>query len=198
MITNFDKSNIQGSDSESIFLQFLKITGKTDTVIDLKITDDIKELKHKLQENKQNVSKVIIDVRKNKLYQIKDIDFITYDAKNNKMVNFDVKLDTRVHDTDNYLLEIYSNYETRKIGWGLTTESDYIVVHEPQTNFLHFINMRKCRQYLLENWQKHKLVASTTNMMYTSKAILINTQELIEKIGKIKIYNYNTKKWVIA
>jgi len=123
----------------------------------------------------------IFDVRKNPRYQIKDIDYIC--SGFGSIWTVDVKTD-RCYRTFNYFFEIISNVESDKLGWGYTSEADYILMVYPTPTGgyeMHVLDMVKTRAWIEENAWKCKVIENSTKRedgsIYHSQGIIINRQK---------------------
>lgn len=126
------------------------------------------------------------DVRKDKEYQAKDIDYIVSDEESDTPI--DVKSD-KYYETNNYFIETMSNIELNKIGWGYSSLADFIFIYYPDGDELHVINMFALRPWLIRNAGKCKEKTNATKskwnnkVLYHSQGILVNRQKLMREIG---------------
>jgi len=96
---------------------------------------------------------LVSDVRKEKTYQEKDIDFLIMPWDKKRKVKIEVKTDT-YHHTGNYFFETISNKEKDNLGCFLASKADYwYYVFMPQKE-IHIIPLKKARA-----WFKRKLKA---------------------------------------
>jgi hypothetical protein len=130
----------------------------------------------------------VTDVRKNPIYQVKDIDYIC--SGFGSIWTVDVKTD-RCHYTGNYFFEIISNVETNKAGWGYTSEANYILIVYPTSagHELHVLDMAKIREWLIKNADKCKVIENTTKRedgsIYYSQGIIVNRQKFARESGAV-------------
>lgn len=173
------------------------------------INDDFaagKKGEEKLEEWFNNIGIAYNDVRDDRAYQARDIDYILPVSQYNddmqqlyyNNIGIDAKYDKN-YNTGNYFLEIISNDTKGTIGWALASQADFITIYFPtdknkneDTGELHIIDMRKLRPYLLANWSKYRQAKAYTydkygNLRYSTTGILINRQAL-QLIMDIDVY----------
>lgn len=95
-----------------------------------------------LLKNDKSISE-IRDVRKDKKYQKRDIDFII--KKDNKDIKLEVKTDARACSTGNIVYETYSNTKYNTVGCFDKTRANYILYYVLYTNVLYIIDINKFR-----------------------------------------------------
>lgn len=93
---------------------------------------------------KQPWVKSIVDVRDDKRFQQKDIDFLIED-KNRQFTQIEVKTDYKAHQTGNIVYEITTS---NNIGCFEKTQADYIVYFIPKSREAHLINTLILRDYI--------------------------------------------------
>lgn len=127
---------------------------------------------------------VLKDVRKDKVYQAKDIDYLIIDGSYQTAV--DIKSD-KCFDTGNYFIETFSNIDKNKIGWGYGSEADYIFVYYPTAGELHIIDMHVLKPWLIKNAGKCKTITNSSarynGSTYHSQGIVIDRDKLATEIG---------------
>lgn len=139
---------------------------------------------------------VLNDVRKDKVYQAKDIDYLVLHNKYSTSV--DVKSDKRF-DTGNYFIETFSNVEKNIIGWGYGSQAEYIIVYYPTGCELHLIDMYALKTWLVANAGKYRTITNATRRedgtMYHSKGIVVDRDKLAQELGtdNIQINKINIK-----
>jgi hypothetical protein len=144
----------------------------------------------------------IVDVRQDKVYQIKDIDYLV-PTTDGGQAGVDIKSD-RCFDTGNYFIETFSNIEKNKIGWGFGSEADYIMIYYPTSAELHIIDLHALKPWLVANAGKCKTITNSTQRVsgttYHSQGIVINRQQLADDIGvdNIMIYQIDDTKKEVA
>ena len=136
------------------------------------------------------------DVRKDKIYQIKDIDYLV--RVDNFSTSVDVKSDKRF-ETGNYFIETFSSVEKNIIGWGFGSQAEYIIVYYPTVCELHLIDMYALKTWLVANAGKYRTITNATRRedgtMYHSQGIVVNRQKLMDEIGtdNLQINKINIK-----
>lgn len=86
------------------------------------------------------------DVRDNREYQRKDIDFIVHVDGDPKPYSVDVKYAGVDGGAD--LIETISNTGTGRSGWGHMSEADIIIYYKQPLHQFHFLEMRNVRAFL--------------------------------------------------
>ena len=130
----------------------------------------------------------IEDVRKDPVYQAKDIDYIC--SKDDDAWTVDIKTD-RCYRTGNYFFEILANVESEKLGWAYTSEADYIlIVYDTGSGHeLHVIDMALLRIWLEQNeWKCRKIENSTrreNGSIYHSQGIICNRTKFAEESNAV-------------
>lgn len=89
----------------------------------------------------------VIDVRDDKEYQTKDVDFIV------SGFNIEVKTDYRMNQTGNIFLEDVIEYwdDEQKAGWFKTTTADYLSFVDGKTKDIHIYKTTTLRDYIKDN-----------------------------------------------
>ena len=88
--------------------------------------------------------RVIVDVRKDKRFQAKDIDFLVEDEKQ-QFTSVEVKTDFKAHETGNIVYELTTS---GNVGCFEKTQADYIAYFVPKTKQVHMINVKALRWYI--------------------------------------------------
>ena len=91
--------------------------------------------------------RVIVDVRKDKRFQEKDIDFLVENA-DQQFTSVEVKTDFKAHETGNIVYELTTS---GNIGCFEKTQADYIAYFIPKTKQVHMIHVRALRSYIDKN-----------------------------------------------
>lgn len=89
-------------------------------------------------------TKQVLDVRKDKYFQDKDIDFLQLDTQNN-VNKIEVKTDRQAHRTGNIAFETKSNSNE---GCLARSEADYIVYYILETNETLVINLSLLKGFI--------------------------------------------------
>lgn len=96
---------------------------------------------------KSDTVRSIVDVRLDKEFQDKDIDFL---VENNKrqFTSIEVKTDLKAHETGNLVYELSTS---NHIGCFEKTEAKYIMYYIPASKIVHMIDVRELRNYVYTN-----------------------------------------------
>lgn len=88
--------------------------------------------------------RVVVDVRKDKRFQDKDIDFL---VENNKQqfASVEVKTDFKAHETGNIVYEVTTS---GNIGCFEKTQADYIAYFIPKSKLIHLIHVDSLRSFV--------------------------------------------------
>lgn len=115
-------------------------------------------------------TRLVMDVRKDKYFQQKDIDFLQLDLNNN-VNKVEVKTDRKAHETGNIAFETDSN---GNVGCLERSEADYIYYYLEQTKEVIILKLRELKGYI-----KHTNPREIT-MGDNAKGYLLNIQNLID------------------
>lgn len=115
-------------------------------------------------------TRLVMDVRKDKYFQQKDIDFLQLDLNNN-VNKVEVKTDRKAHETGNIAFETDSN---GNVGCLERSEADYIYYYLEQTKEVIILKLRELKGYI-----KHTNPREIT-MGDNAKGYLLNIQSLID------------------
>lgn len=112
----------------------------------------------------------VMDVRKDKYFQDKDIDFLQLDFNNN-VNKIEVKTDRQAHETGNIAFETESN---SKEGCLARSEADYIYYYIEKTGEVIILKLPELKGYI-----KHKNPREIP-MGDNARGYLLDIQSLIE------------------
>ena len=115
-------------------------------------------------------TRLVMDVRKDKYFQQKDIDFLQLDLNNN-VNKVEVKTDRKAHETGNIAFETDSK---GNVGCLERSEADYIYYYLEQTKEVIILKLRELKGYI-----KHTNPREIT-MGDNAKGYLLNIQNLID------------------
>lgn len=101
---------------------------------------------------KQPWVRSVVDVRDDKEFQEKDIDFLVED-KNRQFTSIEVKTDFVAHKTGNIVYEVQTG---RNVGCFEKTQAKYIMYYVPENREAHMINVVALRSYLQERRPEEK------------------------------------------
>lgn len=110
----------------------------------------------------------VIDVRKDKGYQEKDIDFLVEDTSR-QIHPIEVKTDMKAHETGNIVYELSTSGH---IGCFEKTQAKYIMYYVPGNQELHRINVVAFRTYL------QKIHPEPIKMGDNAEGFLLSIKEL--------------------
>lgn len=117
----------------------------------------------------------VIDVRDDKGFQEKDIDFLVED-RNRQFTPIEVKTDYKAHETGNVVYELSTS---NNIGCFEKTQAKYIMYFVPKSKEAHMIDVKEFRTYL------QKARPDERKMGDHSTGFLLSIQELKDN-GVIK------------
>lgn len=117
---------------------------------------------------KQPWVKSVVDVRDDKEFQEKDIDFLVED-KNRQFTSVEVKTDFKAHETGNIVYEATTNHA---LGCFEKTQAKYIMYFIPGSKEAHMINVVDLRTYL------HKVRPTEIKMGDNATGFLLPIDEL--------------------
>lgn len=112
----------------------------------------------------------VLDVRKDKYFQAKDIDFLQLDFQNN-VNKIEVKTDRKAHETGNIAFETDSN---GNVGCLERSEADYIYYYLEKSKEVIILKLKELRGYI-----KHTNPREIT-MGDNAKGYLLDIQNLID------------------
>lgn len=125
------------------------------------------------------------DVRDEREYQRRDIDFIVHVDGDPKPYSVDVKYAGVDGGAD--LIEIWSNREKCTLGWGYKSDADIIVYYKATLHQFHFLWMPSIREFLVnEDIKKYRTKPSQTDSrsgkrLYGSETIRVPYEVLRKK-----------------
>lgn len=117
----------------------------------------------------------VVDVRKDREYQEKDIDFLVED-NNRQFTPIEVKTDYQAHETGNIVYEISTS---NHVGCFDKTQAKYIIYFIPRAEIAYAINVKELRKYVYTTHPEERKMGDN------STGFLIPITELIEN-GVIK------------
>lgn len=120
-------------------------------------------------------TKDVIDVRKEKLFQQMDIDFIQF-FKNGKSVLIEVKTDSKAQETGNIAYEHTSNINFNTVGCFEKTSAHLIYYCIPSANEILILNVQKLREYV----RSHKDNYENVNMGDSAMGYLVPIVEILK------------------
>lgn len=116
--------------------------------------------------------------------QFKGIDkIITF--KNGGIVTIDEK--KRRVDYGDILLELYSNYQTKRRGWLFTAQCDYIAYAIMPSKTVYLLPSLLLKTAWIKNkeeWLKKHKIINANNETYTTRCIAIPTDELLLAVNQ--------------
>ena len=115
-------------------------------------------------------TKQVLDVRKDKYFQDKDIDFLQLDVNNN-VNKIEVKTDRQAHETGNIAFEIRSKASE---GCLAKSEADYIYYYIENTKEVIIIKLKELKGYI-----KH-IDPKEVSMGDHAKGYLLDIQSLLD------------------
>ena len=89
---------------------------------------------------------VLRDVREDKEFQNKDIDFIIENLDINEVKTFEVKTETTL--SNKFSIVYWKDINQQKKGWIQVTEADYIFLYKQQTNKAYILNTPLLKKYV--------------------------------------------------
>ena len=119
--------------------------------------------------------KSVVDVRQDKDFQEKDIDFLIED-KHQQFTSIEVKTDFKAHETGNLVYEVTTSGH---IGCFEKTQAKYIAYYLPYSRTLYLINPVALRTYL------HKIHPEPRKMGDNAEGFLIPLADLEKEEGII-------------
>lgn len=114
--------------------------------------------------------RVVVDVRKDKRFQEKDIDFLVENA-DQQFTSVEVKTDYKAHETGNIVYEVTTS---GNMGCFEKTQADYIAYFVPKSKKVYMIHVISLRTYL------HKLMPEPVKMGDNATGFLIKIKDLID------------------
>lgn len=130
-----------------------------------------------LLQNQPNI-RSIVDVRKDKKFQEKDIDFLV-ENMNRQFTSIEVKTDFKAHETGNLVYEVTTS---RHIGCFEKTQAEYIMYYIPANKVVYMIDVVGLRTYI------HKVRPEERRMGDNATGFIIPIQDLIR--AKVIKYTY--------
>jgi hypothetical protein len=124
--------------------------------------------------------------------QSKGIDKILCFPNGNKVK---VEEKTRTKDFNDILLELYSNYSEKKLGWLFTCQSEYLMYYIEPSKKAYILPMQLLRMVWKNNhieWQKKYKTTQAKNKNYASLNIAIPEKVLMEALISEMCKTYKT------
>lgn len=128
---------------------------------------------------KQSNIRNVVDVRMDKKFQEKDIDFLV-ENMNRQFTSIEVKTDFKAQETGNLVYELSTS---NNIGCFEKTQAEYIMYYIPAEKVVHMIDVIALRTYI------HKVRPEERKMGDNATGFLIPLQDLI----KAKVIKYTYK-----
>ena len=128
-----------------------------------------------LLQNQKNI-RSIVDVRKDKKFQEKDIDFLVENISR-QFTSIEVKTDFKAHETGNLVYELTTS---KHIGCFEKTQAEYIMYYIPADKVVHMIDVVGLRTYI------HKVRPEERKMGDNATGFLLPLNDLI----KAKVIKY--------
>ncbi|WP_069999434.1 hypothetical protein [Cellulosilyticum sp. I15G10I2] len=122
----------------------------------------------------------IKDVRLDKEYQKKDIDFILKNAQSGSISSYECKGEGEMYKYGNFCVEKYQDADTGRKGWFYYTEADYIATVDVVSEIIYmyhfedlqsYINIHESKLRLLSAWDK---ASDNSNKKLHRKYWLVN------------------------
>lgn len=123
---------------------------------------------HKMRE----AGYLVEDVSGDPNYFDKDIDFFCINPKTEAARAFEVKWDTRIHQTGNLYLEISNVHSKGGNGWFNFTQADFLAYGDAASKVFYIIDMEKLRE------RAQKLPQRMTNCGTDSIGQLVNLRDI--------------------
>jgi hypothetical protein len=127
--------------------------------------------------NKQEIE--FVDVRNDKDYQSKDVDFVLYTSMDAWCV--DIKTDNMISKTGNLFIETTSNKELGKKGWLYASKADEIWYFDYVNKIIYVLHLEKFRDWFeryKDQFQERIVINKHATGTYTSMGYLIPLTEL--------------------
>jgi hypothetical protein len=112
--------------------------------------------------------RVVVDVRKDKRFQEKDIDFLVENT-DQQFTSIEVKTDFKAHETGNI---VYEATTSGHIGCFEKTQADYIAYFVPKSKKIYMIHVKALRTYL------HQIKPEPVKMGDNATGFLIPLKDL--------------------
>ena len=119
---------------------------------------------------KSNTVRSVVDVRMDKDFQEKDIDFLVENDKR-QFTAIEVKTDFKAHETGNLVYELSTS---RHIGCFEKTEAKYVMYYIPASKVVHMIDVVALRTYI------HQTRPNEVRMGDNATGFLIPLKDLIK------------------
>lgn len=116
----------------------------------------------------------IQDVSNNPDYWTKDIDFIATSPTTGATRSFEVKWDTRIHQTGNLYLELSNVHSKEGRGWFKFCEADFLAYGDATSKVFYIIPMEKLRE------RAQKLPERMSHCGQDSIGLLVNLRDIAD------------------
>lgn len=120
----------------------------------------------------QEAGYIVNDVSGNRDYWEKDIDFFCTNPATGAARSFEVKWDTRIHQTGNLYLELTNVHSKGGRGWFTFTQADFLAYGDAASKVFYIIPMEKLRE------RAQKLSQRMTNCGTDSIGQLVNIRDI--------------------
>lgn len=115
---------------------------------------------------------IVNDVSGDREYWTKDIDFFCTNPTTEASRSFEVKWDTRIHQTGNLYLELTNVHSEGGAGWFNFTQADFLAYGDAASKVFYIIPMEKLRE------RAQKLSQRMTNCGADSIGQLVNLRDI--------------------
>lgn len=132
--------------------------------------------------NKMKRTRSVIDVRLDKGFQDKDVDFLVEDI-DRQFTFIEVKTDYKAQDTGNLVYEISTS---GNIGCFEKTQATYIIYYLPKTQTAYFLNVSKLRNYVKTVNPKRVPMGDKSEGYLLPINDLLNTKVIVDTFDNVK------------
>lgn len=127
----------------------------------------------------------VFDVRDIKEYQKKDIDYLVQKRNTNKKYSFEIKSDSRMWETGNFVVEKWENLNKSK-GWFYKCKARFLVICDVEREILYMFKFSLLRDYVAEYGDELRLITyreqsyDNSNNYCTRQYWLVNMDKFIK------------------
>lgn len=131
------------------------------------------------QQIMENRKYKVVDVSQNPEYWDKDIDFILTSSTSGDTKTFEVKWDSKIHNTNNLFLELTNTHSKGGLGWFAFCQADFLAYGDAVNHKFYIIP-------LLELKEKIKAIPKRYGRCgYESEGLLINLNDIKEIVQEL-------------
>ena len=142
--------------------------------------------------------KNVLDVRNDKTYRKKDIDFVI-DVKSLLKYTIELKSDDKISSTGNFFFETISNSVRSTLGCFMMSQADFFYYYDTKGDKLYIFDLQRLRNWFIKNMDKFSRVVTSTKdatgkYLYKSYGRIVSKDLVLKYVPCTLIEKLSTKK----